>query len=451
MNESRSIHQQVLWRVLGVLALGAGMLIVASWWLLKQEMEEVFEDNLKQVALAVVSHRTGPAGTSPGRRVGELPRVYEEFGTFEFVTATWSREGTLLASSDPRVSLPFLSRSGLTEVRVGGERWHLYTVVLEDGIVQSAQRARERETLARETASELIIPALFALALIAAMVTLALRRGLAPLSRAAAQVAARSAESLHPIALASQPPELHELVSAVNDLMARLGHALAQQRHFLADAAHELRTPMTALRLQAQLVERASEPAQREAALAELRQGLDRTQHLVERLLQLSRVAPEAPLMRRDRIDLSALVRDAVGRSSARAEVAGIDLGATSQAHPVIEGDAQQLSMLLDNLIDNALRHVPAGGRIDVAALRLEGRPRLLVTDTGPGIAPSERLRVFDRFYRGAGATGYGSGLGLAIVKAVAEGHHARVELGEGPGGGLQVSVDFPPMPESAA
>ncbi len=445
MTRVRTIHQRMLAWVLGALRVGVVLLIAATWWLLRQEMEEVFEDNLKQVALAVVHHRgVQGAGAPPTRLAEELPKVYEEFGMFEFVTALWTRDGVLQASSDPRVTLPFLSRSGLAEVRVGGERWFLYTVVLEDAIVQAGQRAREREMLASETASELVVPALGVLALLAVMVTLALRRGLLPLSQAAAEVALRSAESLHPIALASQPSELHPLVGAINDLMARLGQALSQQRHFVADAAHELRTPMTALRLQLQAVERATDAAQRGAALRELHLGIDRAQHLVERLLQLSRVAPGNPEPHREAINLAALVGETVGRFSAAAEAAGIDLGATSQAAPQVQGDPQQLSILLDNLVDNALRQVPRGGRIDVAATLDAGNPALVVTDNGPGIPQQERNRVFDRFYRGQRATGYGSGLGLAIVKAVAQGHEARVELDDAPGGGLQVRVRFP-------
>ncbi len=442
MSTVRSIHQQVLGWVLGALAVSTAVLISATWWLLKHEMQEVFEDNLKQVALAVVHHR-GDHQAPPARLAQDLPKVYEEFGSFEFVTAIWSRDGLLQASSDPQVSLPFLSRSGLSEVRAGGAQWYLYTIVLEDAIVQAAQRASDRDTLARETASELVGPSLGVLALVAVLVTLALQRGLRPLSQATSEVAARSAQSLHPIALGTQPLELSPLVEAINDLMGRLGQALTQQRDFVADAAHELRTPVTALRLQLQSVERATDAAERTSALAELQQGIDRTQHLVERLLQLSRVAPEAPHPPFVPVDLVALVRDTVSRFSAQSESAGIDLGATSQAAPCVQGDAHQLSVLLDNLVENALRQVPRGGRIDVAAMLVEGHPALVVTDNGPGIPAGERERVFDRFARGTDARGFGSGLGLAIVKAVADSHDAQVQLSDAPGGGLQVRVRF--------
>ena len=446
----QSIHHRVLVWAMGALVAGASLLVGISYWTLAHEMGEVFEDNLKQVALAVANHHGTYGMARTPSLVEQMPRVYEEYGKFEFVTAAWTRSGTLLNRSDPAVNLPFRSRSGLSVVNVGQERWHLYTIVLDDGIVQAAQRDSERQALARETGSVLILPALVMLALLAGMLTLALRRGLAPLAIAADDITARSARALHPIALSAHPPELPLLIGAINDLMARLGGALSLQRLFLADAAHELRTPITALRLQLQLLERASDETQREVALVQLRAGIDRAQHLVEQLLQLSRLAPETPALRREAVDLAELARAAVSRFSARADDRKIDLGAVTEGAPTVHADVQQLAILLNNLVDNALRHTPTGGRIDVAAHVDQGRPCLSVTDSGPGISAAERERVFDRFYRGnnVGADGHaphGSGLGLAIARAVAERHGADITLGEAPGGtGLRVSVRFP-------
>lgn len=440
-----SIRRRVLVGALGALALGACLLVAGSWWLLRQEIAEVFDDNLRQVALAVASHHGTGSETRQPLAAPQAPRTYEEYGRFEFVTQVWAKDGARLYSSDDAVALPFLARSGLTIVTAGGQRWHLYTIVLDDSIVQAAQRASEREALARGTASALILPAVLMLAVIGALLTLALQRGLAPLSRAADEVTARNVEALHPIPLDSQPPELHALVHAINDLMARLGSALSMQRDFVADAAHELRTPIAALRLQLQLLERAGEPGQRRAALSELAAGVARAQHLVEQLLQLSRLGPETPALERRVVALAELVRETVSHFSARAEQQGVDLGAIIAASPQVMADAQQLAILLNNLVDNALRHTPAGGKVDVTTDLDGDRPRLAVSDTGPGIAPAERQRVFDRFYRpGSGAAG-GSGLGLAIVKAVAERHGATVALEDAPGGGLRVTVSFPP------
>jgi len=429
---------------MGALALGAVLLVAGSWWLLHQEMDEVFQDNLKQVALAVANHHGVDGAARAPRLAQQLPRIYEEYGKFEFVTQVWSKEGRKVRSSDDSVDLPLVARSGLSTVDANGEKWHLYTIVLQDSVVQAAQRASERESLASSTASALILPALAMLAAMAGLLTLALRRALAPLSQAAGEVTQRSVEALDPIPLASHPPELHLLVSAINDLMARLGSALALQRQFLADAAHELRTPIAALRLQVQLLERAGSSAQREDALKELAAGIARAQHLVEQLLLLSRLGPEAPSLQRRAVDLADVAKGAVAEFSARAEQQRIDLGAIDDGHPVVQADVQQLTILVNNLVDNALRHTPAGGKVDVAAGRIGGAPCLRVSDTGPGIRPAERERVFDRFYRTPGSAAPGSGLGLAIVKTVAERHGATVSLEDAPRGGLQVTVSFP-------
>jgi signal transduction histidine kinase len=440
-----SIHRRVLLWVMGTLVLGAGLLIGSTWWLLVHELGDIFEGNLKQVALAVADQHGAYDTAGPPRPAHPLPRIDDQYGKFEFVTAVWTLDGKRVHSSNLGVDLPFLSRSGLSRITASGEKWHLYTIVLEDGIVQAAQRASERDALARETASVLVFPALLLLALIAILLTFALRRGLAPLSRAAGEVASRSVEALHPIPLASQPRELHLLIGAINDLMARLGSALALQRHFLADAAHELRTPITALRLQLQLLERAPDAVHREAAMDELRAGMARAQHSVEQLLQLSRLGPETPALQREPVDLAVLAREAVGRFSARADELRIDLGAVVAEGMIVPGDAQQLAILLDNLVDNALRHTPGRGTVDVAAAWRDGQPCLSVSDSGPGIPAAERERVFDRFYRSPGASASsGSGLGLAIVRAVAQRHGATVVLDEVPGGGLLVKVSFP-------
>jgi signal transduction histidine kinase len=180
--------------------------------------------------------------------------------------------------------------------------------------------------------------------------------------------------------------------------------------------------------------------------MQELKAGIDRAQRLIEQLLQLSRVEPDAPASRDESVDLGVLAREVVGALSVKADHLGVDLGADSAPEgPAVRGDADQLRILLTNLVENALRHAPRGhGVVDVKAGMLQGRPLLQVVDNGPGIPPAERERVFDRFYRGEqGAGAQGSGLGLAIVKAIAQRHQAGVSLHEAPGGGLSVQVRF--------
>jgi signal transduction histidine kinase len=446
-----SIEQRLLAWILGALSIGAAVLVGVSYLVTLDEMDEVFDENLKQVALAAASFHRFEPGADPRTRIElpSLPRVYEQPDEFDFVMLTWTRDGRPRFASEADVRLPFTDVTGLAQVRSGGEDWHVYTIVLGDGVIQVAQRASSRKTLAGEAASELLPPLLLLIGLIGALLVVALRGGLRPLDRAADGVAARSVASLEPIELGSLPREIHPLIHALNGLMQRLSEAFGVQRRFVADAAHELRSPIAALRLQLQGVERAGDAADRARAVAALRAGIDRAQRLVEQLLRLSQVEPDAPVQQPRRCDLAALVREAVSLRSVEAEHQGIDLGAEAEQPVWVLADPDQLAVLLDNLVGNAIRYTPAGGRVDARASLLDGQPALQVIDNGPGIAPAERERVFERFYRGEGLQSElrlsGSGLGLAIVKAIALRHGAALSLHDGPGGrGLEVRLVLP-------
>ena len=206
------------------------------------------------------------------------------------------------------------------------------------------------------------------------------------------------------------------------------------------------------MHLQAQLAERAGNDTERAAALAELRAGLDRASHLVGQLLTLAREEPgviDRPLAR---VDLSDIARGVIADHVAQAAAHDVDLGLANDgavAPVTVNGDAASLRTLLSNLVDNAVRYTPPGGRVDVA-VAVDGNAALLsVHDSGPGIPPAEHARVFDRFYRAPGSAELpGSGLGLAIVARIAERHGATIALGPGiashAGPGLGVTVRFP-------
>jgi two-component system, OmpR family, sensor kinase len=234
------------------------------------------------------------------------------------------------------------------------------------------------------------------------------------------------------------------LVLALNDLLGRLRAALERERAFMADAAHELRTPLTALYRQLGMLARASGEAEREAAMSTLSAGVQRSIHLVEQMLALARQEPRADSQRVP-VRLDELARAIVTELVPLADAGHIDLGVAAAQPATVAGDPDALRTLLRNLVDNAVRYTPAGGRVDVTVESRAGAARLTVSDDGPGIPPEERKRVFDRFYRRAGTAPSGSGLGLAIVKAIADAHGATLSLDAGPSGkGLAVSVTFP-------
>ena len=441
-----SLERYLLAWILGASLLGGVLIALTTYLVTFDEMGEVFNAELKNVAQAVASYRltSGDAGER------SAPLTVDEA---EIVTVTWTRDGRRVFSSQPAVDIPFRAVDGISRARLGNEDWIVYTLVQSAGVVQAAHRASARRETARESASQIVPFLLGGVVVVGGLLIFALRRGLRPLDDAARDIASRSVRSLEPIAGDQAPRELAPLVEAVNGLMSRLSLALTTQRRFLADAAHELRTPVTALRLQLQLLERSRDESARREAMAELHSGIDRSQRLIEQLLAVARSEPDAAAASSENVDLGVLARAVVESHSAKAEHRGLDLGARASSGVVVQGDGDQLKTLLNNLVENALRYTPAGGAIDVEAALLDEHPTVSVIDDGPGIPEADRGRVFDRFYRGEAAhvlarDAAGSGLGLSIVRAIAERHGAVVDLQTPTSGrGLAVRVVFPPAP----
>ena len=357
----------------------------------------------------------------------------------------WNREGERIYVSRPGTGLPEVAELGFASVSVRGGEWRVYSAALGAQVIQVAQAQEVRDRLAAATALRTLAPLLVLLPLLALLVWRMVGHGLAPLDRLARGVAARTPAALEPFPEAEVPAEALPLVRSLNELLERLRSALAAQRAFVADAAHELRTPLAALKLQVQLAQRAGDGDARREALVEVGTGLERATHLVQQLLLLAREEPDAlAAAGTGPVSLAELVGQAVADLAPLAEARHIDLGATQvDERAVATGDAAALRTLLANLVDNAIRYTPGGGRVDVAAGVADGQPFLEVTDNGPGIPAAERGRVFDRFYRRDGTAEPGTGLGLAIVKAIAERHRARVTMEDAAGGGLVVRVEF--------
>jgi signal transduction histidine kinase len=453
----RSIRQQLVLWLSGALLTSTVALVVTLYAVTLDEMNDVSDQQLTQVALAVLAqyqdeHAVHPAST---RRAptGELEG-------FAFVTAVWTLDGKRIFASAPEVDIPMSTAEGFHTVSRRDGAWRVYTDRSRHFVIQAAQPMAVRHALAAAIAVKILIPSMLALPLLGLLTTYALRRGLRQLRHASREIEQRSAQSLEPIDLAPLPQELQPLVGAINVLMDKLSAALAAQRQFTADAAHELRTPLTALKLQVQLLLRARDEERRLEATEDIRLGLARATHLVDQLLNLSRVEPDTAGDLHSVVDLAALMKAVVADFSVGADARGIDLGADSgdgePASCLVTGDEEQLRVLLNNLVDNALRHTPPGGKVDVRCRAAAGTVAWEVVDSGPGIAPSERSRVFDRFYRVPNGVGIpGTGLGLAIVRAVAGRHGARIELGDGfatqAGPGLTVRVVFARAPATRA
>ena len=361
----------------------------------------------------------------------------------DFVIQIWDLFGTRVYLSRP--GLPMINQTalGYADVRVRGEPWRTYGLQTVDGVIQIAQPQRVREQLARGAALRVVIPLLLLLPVLGAAIVGVVRSGLLPLQRIASEVQRRDVHSLMPIAVTSLPREVAPLVLELNRLLIRLHSAFQTQRAFTADAAHELRSPLTAVRLDLQLLDRAPDAAARLEARANLGAAVDRAIHLVEQLLTLARNEPRDEKGELSPVLLETAATEGIADTHALALARGIELGLDAEPDVRVMGDRDALRTLVRNLVDNAVRYTPAGGRVQVRAAKTPQGAMLEVCDSGPGIAAADRERVFDRFYRRASAPQGGSGLGLAIVKAIADRHGARVTLADAPGGGLQVWVDF--------
>ncbi len=398
------------------------------------ETSTLFDYQLRQMALSLRS------------QVSLAPRIEvpPDQGDTDFVVQIWDPFGTRVYLSRP--GLPMINQTilGYGDLMLQGQVWRLYGLQTSDGVIQIAQPVRVREALARAAALRVVIPLLLLLPLLGAAIAWVVRGSLLPLRRIAGEVQRRDVHSLAPIAAIPLPQEVAPLVDALNRLLVRLQAAFATQRAFVADAAHELRSPLTAVRLQLQLLDRApDEPARREARV-QLGAAVERAIHLVEQLLTLARNEPRSPHAELTPVALDAAAADGVGDNHALAADRGTTLSLDAQPGILIQGDREALRVLVRNLVDNALRYTPPGGRVQVRCNSSAETALLEVIDTGPGIAAQDRERAFDRFYRRANAPEEGTGLGLAIVKAIADRHGASVGLGDASGGGLQVSVSFP-------
>jgi len=428
-----SIRARLLMALLAVVIVISLLMGLLTYRRVLAETSTLFDYQLRQMALSLRSQ-------IPMAPRLELP---PDQADSDFVIQIWDPYGTRIYFSRPGLPLINATTLGYADVRVAGGSWRTYGLQTLDGVIQIAQPLRVREAFARGAALRVVIPLLLLLPLLGAAIAGVVGNGLRPLRRVANEVQRRDVHSLAPLATERLPQEVAPLIDALNRLLLRLHAAFQTQRAFVADAAHELRSPLTAVRLELQLLDRAPDEAARHEARANLGAAVDRAIHLVEQLLTLARSEPREEAGEWPRIPLEQATADGIADANALAVARRVDLGL--EAEPAaVQGDRDALRILVRNLVDNAVRYTPEGGQVRVSTHQQASGATLEVVDTGPGIPPSDRARAFDRFYRRSNAPEGGSGLGLAIVKAIADRHGAKVSLDDAPGGGLKVTVAFP-------
>ncbi len=432
-----SLRGRLIGLLLAAVAVIAALQALVTWRTALSETEAVFDGQMERIALSLTG---GLAASVLGDDALASGR-----GARDLIVQVWRADGVMLYRSPSAQLLPPQAVIGFSNVRTGAADFRVYALRTPTQVIQIAQNTATR----RQAAGQLALRAVLPIALLAPLLMLivwgVVTRALAPLDRVRRQLAERRASDLAPIGTAGVPLEVRPLIDELNALLARLAKAWDTLTHFTADAAHELRTPLAALRLQVQGLQRAPDAAARDIAADRLLSGIDRATRLVEQLLALARqegTTPDDAVT----LDLAALARAAVQDLAGTAAARGIWLDLVAPTPVPLQGQPGALAVLLRNLLENALRHAPDGGTVQVQALTgadaAPDRAVLTVEDSGTGVPPAERDRVLDRFYRAPGAPGHGSGLGLAIVKSVADQHGARLRLDDSPTlGGLRVTL----------
>ena len=422
--------------LLSLLAMLAAAALVMGWFTYRNvlaETEALFDYQLRQMALSLRDQGEIAPGQANALNDEQL----------DFVVQIWTVDGRSIYASREHSTLPERALLGLADINVQGKTWRTFGVATPTRVIQVAQPRQIRQRLAADAALRSVAPLLFIAPLLALAIWWLAALTLAPLRRVAADVRERDEHSLQPLPGEGLPDEVAPLVQALNALLQRLGVSLNTQRAFVADAAHELRSPLTALKLQLQLLQRAPDEATRAAAIDALGEGITRAARLVEQLLTLARSEPGAQVPAAALIDLSELVRQAVALTLPLANARGTTLALFADTPVPVNGDAAALTALVRNLADNAVRYSPPCARVELRVSMDGAVPTLYVDDNGPGIPTEDHARVFDRFYRRASGDEPGSGLGLAIVRSEAEQHGASVELATSKLGGLRVTVRF--------
>jgi two-component system OmpR family sensor kinase len=433
----RSIRARLL---IGLLASVLAVQIVMYLMIyarIEDEIDDLFDAELERSALSANSVPSQPFIRTRVRRV-EDPQE-------ELVVSVFNASDLVPAyQTHPLAGIPRSTPTGFSKLWLNGRAWKLFASQVRGQFVVAAQPADVRNEAARRITLRSLLPSAGALPLAALMIWMAVAYGLRPLVRITQDLRKRSHRDLLPLDVSRLPPDIAPLAEALNDLMGRLAGIISTQRTFIADAAHELLTPLTALRLQAQMLARSKSPSREREAMAELQGGVHRTLQLARQLLTLARHDAGGELADQTEVDLATVVQRVLSIHLPLATEKALQTEIGLQQSAMVHGNEEALTILVSNLIDNSIKYTERDGRLLIKLRAAPAGAELNIEDSGPGIPLEERERVFDRFYRRRETTVTGNGLGLAIAKEIAVRHGASIVLGSSEAlGGLSARVLF--------
>lgn len=441
-----SLQRRLLALVLGLAAAVWLGTAVRTWFDARHELEELLDAHLAQAAALLVAQQLGePKDDVPSL---DAPILHKDAPKIAFQVF---HEGRLALRSANAPIAPMIApgegfHSGFRSVAIDGTAWRVFATYGAERDIQVyvGEHQRSRESILWALLRGSLQPLVLALPLLALAIWWAVYRGLAPLRKLGQTLARREPQALQPVQVPGAPAEMLPMLDALNALFERIGRLMESERRFTADAAHELRTPIAAIRAQAQVALAEPDEGARRHALQATLQGCDRAARLVEQLLTLSRLeAAEAPPLAT--LDLSGLVQGVVAELAPQALQRHQQLALEAAPICRVHGEATLLVVLVRNLVDNALRYSPARAQVNVAVGVQCGTVTLVVEDSGPGLAEAELQRLGERFFRVLGSAQPGSGLGWSIVQRIAQVHGATLQARRSAAlGGLLVSVQWP-------
>ena len=440
MPKIRSLRNQLVLALCVLVSIVGVVQGISSWQLAKAGMSALLDLRLEQVATRLYHSGLADAlPTTPARGSQPERDVY---------LTVW-KEGidTPYRSTDPSLALPRDAEPGFSNAMVNGENWRIYTLREPSMVVQVAQRSRVRQELAEARSLNTLWPMIVLVPLVWLAVLLVVRRALRRLTRLGRQVQAIDMAHFEQLSTSGVPTEIRPFILSINTMIVRLEQSIESERKFIADAAHELRTPLTALQLQADNLQPHIAPGNQER-FRELQSGIRRSGRMIAQLLRLARA--DAP-MKADtltRVDVSEVVVDAVAEVLPIAMQRGIDIGADEMTSAFVRANDADIGIALRNLVSNAIRYTPDGGKVDLSIHVRDAMVWIEVVDNGPGIDEALLPRVFDRFFR-ANAQIEGSGLGLSIVQAIVNRYGGAASLRNRADGqsGIVASIGFPSVP----
>lgn len=439
-----SIRSFLLIYILCITALVASLSALGDYFLNQTDVQKHMDSVLEQMGLsfhAVLATTTEPTATH------KLQDTYFSKTKYDF--QVWSNTNTLMLYSPNTVNINFNNAPpGISDQTINHENWRIFKVSDAQthwGYIVAEKYDARNELLWRIGRNNFYI-LLLALPLSGILIWLIVGYGFQSVTRISSEVSNRAHTYLKPVELESVPIEIKPLVNELNDLFIRLHEAFEREKRFAGDAAHELRTPLAALKTQVQIVLKTTEEKERHALLENLIVAVDRITHIVQQLLILSRLVPEAAsIYDIVEVDLPKIAAEVIAQLVPMALEKEIEIALDSPDSVKLKANLTGLSILIRNLVDNAIRYTPEQGHVTVEISDHPAFVILKVLDSGPGIPEELRSRVFERFYRMIGNSVAGSGLGLAIVQQIAELHQADIKLTTPSNGkGLQIEIWLP-------